>query len=98
MACTMSSKSGWKRYKMGTIGVASADWLRPHKNKGVAAWGGAGWARIGQYIPNWEKHHDIVVGTLWALNDGTMGIVTDHEDGETHLHQPDTIIMQRLMH
>ena len=51
------------------IGVASADYLRPTRSaNGKEQWGGAGWARVGQWVPYWRAAgHEVVVGTLWKL-------------------------------
>jgi glycosyltransferase involved in cell wall biosynthesis len=78
------------------IGVASADYLRPEKSPdGEEKWGGAGWARIGQYIPHLRQAgHTVVVGTMWRYSDRIAV-----EDGYTkEMVEPDVIIIQRIMH
>ena len=78
------------------IGVASADYLRPEKSStGEEQWGGAGWARIGQYIPYLrEAGHGVTVGTMWKAGDHI-----EVEDGYTKERvAPDLILIQRIMH
>lgn len=78
------------------IGVASADYLRPEKSaNGQEQWGGAGWARIGQYIPYLrEAGHEVTVGTMWKVHDHV-----EVEDGYTKEKvAPDLLIVQRIMH
>jgi glycosyltransferase involved in cell wall biosynthesis len=78
------------------IGVASADYLRPEKSPtGKEQWGGAGWARIGQYIPYLrEAGHEVTVGTMWKSADHI-----EVEDGYTKERVfPDLILIQRIMH
>lgn len=77
------------------IGMASADFLRADRSStGQHAWGGSGWARLGQYIPHFEAAgHSVVAGTLWN-NDGALSIENEH--GEHTF--PDIILSQRLMH
>jgi len=78
------------------IGVASADYLRPEKSPtGKEQWGGAGWARIGQYIPYLrEAGHEVTVGTMWKSVDHI-----EVEDGYTKERvSPDLILIQRIMH
>lgn len=78
------------------IGVASADYLRPEKSPtGDEQWGGAGWARIGQYIPYLrEAGHEVTVGTMWKVRDHV-----EVEDGYTKEKvAPDILIVQRIMH
>lgn len=74
------------------IGVASGDWVPPHKSSdNKEHWGGSGWARVGQYLPHLP--HKVVVGYLsWKR---TNFVITDTHGSEYH---PDVIIMQRLMH
>lgn len=80
------------------IGIASADYLRKARTPdGQPRWGGAGWARIGQYLPYLrESGHTVVCGTLWREN-GQMVIEDDIED-RTERVTPDVVILQRLMH
>ena len=78
------------------IGVASADYLRPEKSPtGNEQWGGAGWARIGQYIPYLrEAGHEVTVGTMWKVRDHI-----EVADGYTkEKMSPDLLIVQRIMH
>lgn len=78
------------------IGVASADYLSPTKSPtGKEQWGGAGWARIGQYIPYLrEAGHEVTVGTMWKAGDHI-----EVEDGYTKERvSPDLILIQRIMH
>jgi glycosyltransferase involved in cell wall biosynthesis len=78
------------------IGVASADYLRPEKSPtGKEQWGGAGWARIGQYIPYLrEAGHEVTVGTMWKSVDHIE--VADAYTKERV--SPDLILIQRIMH
>ena len=78
------------------IGIASADYLRPEKSPdGKEKWGGAGWVRIGQYVPHLRAAgHEVTVGTLWRYG-AAMAI----EDGYTkEMVVPDAVIIQRIMH
>lgn len=78
------------------IGIASADYLHPRKAAdGQERWGGAGWARIGQYIPHLrEAGHEVTVGILWEY-EHCMAV----EDAHTgDMVVPDVVILQRLMH
>ena len=78
------------------IGVASADYLRPDRSaNGQEQWGGAGWARIGQYVPYLrEAGHEVTVGTMWKHIDHIVV-----EDGYTKEKvAPDLLIVQRIMH
>lgn len=77
------------------IGVVSGDYLRADKSPdGKDKWGGAGWARYGQYVgPLKDRGFDISVGHLWLR--GNSFCVQD-VDGV--VHYPDVILMQRLMH
>lgn len=76
------------------IGVASADYLRADKSStGVEQWGGAGWARIGQYLPHWRAAgHTVVAGTLWK----DMNLLKIENAGEKVT--PDIVLIQRIMH
>lgn len=74
------------------IGFASSDWSHTVKDeKGHPVWGGAGWARMGQYknlLP-----FDVVVGSL-AFHKGIFGV----SDWNKQLHfDCDIIYMQRVM-
>lgn len=75
------------------IGIASADYLRAEKSpNGKEQWGGAGWARIGQYVSYLRQHHEVAVGTLWKA-DGVAQIQTE----DKKFVKPDMIILQRIM-
>jgi glycosyltransferase involved in cell wall biosynthesis len=75
------------------IGIASADYLRAEKSPtGTEQWGGAGWARVGQYVSYLREHHDVAVGTLWKA-DGVAQIQTE----DKKFVKPDLIILQRIM-
>lgn len=76
------------------IGVASADYVRGDRNPtGEDQWGGAGWARLGQYLPFFRAEgHQVVCGTMW-LDQGVLTV----EDAALTRVKPDVLIMQRLM-
>jgi glycosyltransferase involved in cell wall biosynthesis len=76
------------------IGMASGDYLPAEKSAdGIEKWGGAGWARLGQYVePLRALGHQVAVGILWKQGD-CLGIASD--DGMAF---PDVIILQRIMH
>lgn len=76
------------------VGIASGDFLSPQRAKdGAPHWGGAGWARLGQYQHLIENHH-IVVGSLtWQ-----QGVGLCIKDDRDILVPCDIIYMQRLMH
>ena len=74
------------------VGIASADRLSPDKAPdGIERWGGAGWVRLGQYLPHLPFR--VVVGHLVWKYDHL--IIVDENKAE---YDPDVIIMQRLMH
>lgn len=77
------------------IGIASADYLRADRNPaGVEAWGGSGWARVGQYVDYYRTAgHEVMAGTMWQ-HDGEILI----EDAENKIMRPDIVVMQRMMH
>jgi hypothetical protein len=77
------------------IGIASADYLRADRSlDGVEQWGGAGWARLGQYVEPLRAHgYTVICGTMWQDTHGIS--VADAE--ETRVY-PDVVILQRLMH
>lgn len=77
------------------IGIASADYLRADRSPdGVERFGGAGWVRLGQYVPYLEAAgHEVVVGTLWQ-RDGALCV--ERADGTADF--PDVVILQRIMH
>jgi len=77
------------------VGFASADYLRADRSPdGVEKWGGAGWARVGQYIPYFrEAGHEVVVGTLWQ-REGALAV----EEADGRIDYPDVVILQRIMH
>lgn len=74
------------------IGIVSGDRIHPAKSPdGKEHWGGAGWVRLGQYLPHFS--YDVLVGTLvWYYTEFKVS------DNAGVLHDVDTIIMQRLMH
>ena len=76
------------------IGIASADHLMASRSQdGVEQWGGAGWARIGQYVEHYRAlGHTVVTGILWKNEDHLEICDTDNVR-----HTPDVIILQRLM-
>ena len=80
------------------IGIASADKISAHKSTdGKPHWGGAGWVRLGQYIPHLTAHGiDVVEGTL-VWNRTHFAIAPDGSNLE-NLCDVDIIYMQRLMH
>lgn len=74
------------------VGFASTDWSRSIKDeKGHPIWGGAGWARLGQYVN--RLPFDIAYGAL-AFQNGIFGV----GDWDKQLHfDCDVIYMQRAM-
>lgn len=61
---------------------------------GLDFWGGAGWARIGQYINYYKAAgFDVMVGRLWK--EAEMGMSIELPDKSRHF--PDVILMQRMM-
>lgn len=77
------------------VGIASGDYLPPQKHpQGLELWGGAGWARLGQYIPHLRASGiEVHVGIFWK-NQG-RGFI-ELSTGE--FVDPDVVILQRLMH
>lgn len=77
------------------LGFASADYVRADmSHDGAEHWGGAGFARCGQYLPFLRAAgHEVVTGVLWQEDDVCVAI----EDAEKVKHFPDVIIVQRLM-
>jgi glycosyltransferase involved in cell wall biosynthesis len=77
------------------IGVGSGDYLRSDKSPdGKDKWGGAGWARVGQYVPLLRSAGiDVRVGHIWKKG---PYLVVEEADGTVVI--PDIIWMQRLMH
>lgn len=77
------------------IGIASADYLRADRSPtGNEAWGGSGWARVGQYVDYYRAAgHEVVAGTMWQYH-GEIRI----EDANKEMMVPDVVIMQRIMH
>ena len=74
------------------LGIASGDWLSPHKaHDGNEHWGGSGWARIGQYVPSLPMAAAIGV-LVWNKNHFSIA------DQWGNHYDPDVILMQRLMH
>lgn len=74
------------------IGIVSADRINPSTSPdGKEHWGGAGWVRLGQYLPYFGN--DVIVGTLvWHKTELKV------MDTLKQMHDVDIIIMQRLMH
>lgn len=74
------------------VGVTSGDWFHP-KRTGTNAphWGGSGWARVGQYAS--LLPFDVCVGVLTWIDDHFYVMDVDEV-----MHDPEIIIMQRLMH
>jgi len=74
------------------IGIVSGDRINPAKSPdGQAHWGGAGWVRLGQYLPYFGN--DVVLGTLvWHYTQ--FKVMDDFRE----MHDVDVVIMQRLMH
>lgn len=74
------------------VGIASGDFLSPHLSPdGTAKWGGAGWARLGQYMGHLGM--PVVSGTLTWHQDH---FYIRNIDGD--LVDVEVILMQRLMH
>lgn len=74
------------------LGIASGDWLSPKKSvNGKEQWGGAGWARLGQFIPHLPM--PTAVGVLvWDRTHFSI------QESNGELFDPDVVVMQRLMH
>ena len=74
------------------IGIVSGDRIHPAKSPdGLAHWGGAGWVRLGQYLPHFGN--SVILGTLvWHRTHFKV------LDDAREMHDVDVIIMQRLMH
>lgn len=74
------------------LGIASGDRLAPHRSEDkLPHWGGAGWVRLGQYIPLLD--FDVVLGTLiWNRTHFSIS------DDDNKLQDVDIVIIQRLMH
>jgi glycosyltransferase involved in cell wall biosynthesis len=76
------------------IGIVSGDYLRADKSHdGKEKWGGAGWARLGQYVDALRVEHDVRIGHLWL-----RGEYLTVQDEYENVFYPEVIIMQRLMH
>jgi glycosyltransferase involved in cell wall biosynthesis len=79
------------------LGIASGDRVSPKKaHDDKEHWGGAGWARLAQYIPYFEEAGIYVSsGTLvWS----TDRFVIDISDGDGVYEEIDVLYLQRLMH
>lgn len=79
------------------LGIATGDRIPPKRSPdGLPHWGGAGWVRIGQYIPLLQEQ-DItsVVGTLVWNRDR---FCIDIADGGGDYVDVDVIYLQRMMH
>lgn len=74
------------------LGIASGDRISAERaTDGKNHWGGAGWVRLGQYIPLLD--FDVVVGTLvWNRTHFSI------RDSENRLCDVDIVYLQRLMH
>lgn len=74
------------------LGIASGDWLSPQKSPtGTERWGGAGWVRIGQYVP--LLPFPAAIGVLiWNRTHFSI------QDGTGYMYDPDVLLLQRLMH
>ena len=77
------------------IGIVSGDYLRSDRSPdGKERWGGAGWARMGQYVDALRNAgHSVAVGHLW-LRGNSLTV----QDADEVTHYPDVLLMQRLMH
>jgi glycosyltransferase involved in cell wall biosynthesis len=76
------------------IGICSGDRVPAEKSfDGKVHWGGAGWARLAQYLPYLKTDHTQVV-------EGTLVWFYDHFRimGDNGLQDVDVIFVQRLMH
>lgn len=74
------------------LGIASGDWVSPEKSPTkVERWGGAGWVRIGQYVPLLPM--PAAVGVL-VWNKTHFSI----QEANGEIFDPDVVLMQRLMH
>jgi len=73
------------------VGVASGDYISAEQSSdGKVHWGGAGWARLGQYLPLLE--HEVIIGTLvWHYN--CFKIMTP----DKVMHDIHVVILQRIM-
>lgn len=74
------------------LGIASGDWLSSDKSPTkTERWGGAGWVRIGQYVP--LLPFPAAVGVLvWNRTHFSI------QDSTGYMFDPDVIFIQRLMH
>lgn len=77
------------------IGIASGDYLSPHKHpQNIELWGGAGWARLGQYVKGLsELGHSTHTGVLWKAGES---VAIETKEGD--FVSPDVLFLQRLMH
>jgi glycosyltransferase involved in cell wall biosynthesis len=77
------------------IGIVSGDYLRADRSPdNKERWGGAGWARLGQYVEALRSAgHEVNVGHLW-LRGNSLTV----QDSDEVVHYPDVLLMQRLMH
>lgn len=76
------------------IGICSGDRVAAEKSPdGKVHWGGAGWARLAQYLPYLKTDHTQVV-------EGTLVWFYDHFRvmADNGLHDVDVVFIQRLMH
>lgn len=74
------------------LGIASGDWLSPDKSPTkTERWGGAGWVRIGQYVP--LLPFPAAIGVLvWNRTHFSI------QDSTGYMYDPDVLLLQRLMH
>jgi glycosyltransferase involved in cell wall biosynthesis len=81
--------------KVTRLGIASSDWAKSIITpEGIPAMGGAGWIRIGQYVP-YLDFDEIILGTL-AFKRKTGRLCVADWDQEIH-GDLDILIMQRYM-
>jgi glycosyltransferase involved in cell wall biosynthesis len=79
------------------LGIASGDRITASKaSDGNPHWGGAGWVRLGQYIPYFEEWGtEVHLGNLAWRHDR---FVIDVSEGDKVFVDCDVIYIQRLMH
>lgn len=81
------------------LGIASGDRIPANKaSDGNPHWGGAGWVRLGQYIPYFEEAGiEVALGMLvWRFD--RFAIDISEGTGERTLVDVDVVYLQRLMH
>lgn len=79
------------------LGIATGDRIPPTRSADSQPhWGGAGWVRLGQYIPLLEEQGiEVTVGTLVWNRDH---FCIDISEGEQVFVDVDVIYLQRMMH